>query len=278
MESIGLIGIGNIGSHFARRLREAGYPLTVFDIDAKKMDFAVGLGARPAATPGEVAENSDIVLLCLPGSPAVEEVMEKLKGIISHLRRGHLIIDTGTTRPDTDIRYAKECEKRGAGFIDAPITWRSKGLIIMVGGSPENFERGKEVLSCLSYKLKHIGPIGHGQMLKLMNQMVLAGQLAVWAEVIEWGKKGGIDPRLLRDYLEFPIEEALYGDDFHGSGTLALHYKDLQYALQIAHDNGANAPVTSIVHEAFKAAKVLGEQDWSQPGIATYWRRLNRSE
>jgi 2-hydroxy-3-oxopropionate reductase len=275
MRRIGLIGIGNIGSHFARVLREAGYPVTVLDCVHEKMQPAIALGAQAAASPADVADKSDIILLCLPGSHAVDDVMNGPDGILSCLRAGQLVIDTGTSRPETAVRYDQLCAERDAGFIDAPITWRSQGLIIMVGGSAENFERGREVLERLSYKLKHVGPIGHGQILKLMNQVILAGQMAVWAETVTFTEKAGLDSRLLRDYLEFPIPEALYGGDFSGGGQLALHYKDLGYALELAHDIGASIPVTGVVHEAFKSAHVSGDPDWTQPGIITHWRGLN---
>ena len=277
VERIGLIGVGNVGSGFARMLREAGYPLTVFDKDPKKMEPAIALGAEAAASPGEVAEKCDAIILSLPGSPLVEAVMEGEDGILAHLREGQLVIDTGTSRPQTDITYEKLCSERGTGLVDAPITGRSKGWIMMVGGTEENFEKARPVLTHLSYKLKHVGPVGCGQVLKLMNQLVLAGQWAVWSEAIEFGRQAGLEPRLLSEYLEFGVPESLYGDDFSGGGTLGLHYKDLGYILDLAHDTGANIPITGLVHEIFKASKVGGEHDWSQPGIVTYWRRLNES-
>lgn len=277
MERIGLIGVGNIGKYFTKKLLGAGYPLVVLDKDREKVDAAVALGAKAALTPGDIADRSEVTILSLPGSPPVEDVMEGEDGVLAHLREGQLVIDTGTTRPATDIRYEKLCAAKNAGFLDAPITWRSAGLIFMAGGTAENFERGREVLTCLAYKLRHVGPIGKGQVLKFMNQMVLAGQLAVWAEAAEYGNKCGVDPRLLSEYLEFPVGESLYGEDFKGSGTLALHYKDLGYILELAHDTGANIPITSLVHEIFKTAKLHGHPNWSQPGIVTYWRRLNES-
>jgi 3-hydroxyisobutyrate dehydrogenase-like beta-hydroxyacid dehydrogenase len=184
-------------------------------------------------------------------------------------------VDTGTTRPATDIHYDRLCAEREAGFIDAPITGRSEGWIMMVGGSEESFEKARAVLSHLSYKLKHVGPIGYGQALKLANQLVLAGQLAVWSEAVEFTRQADLDPRLLSEYLEFPVPEVLYGDDFTGGGHLALHYKDLGYILELAHDTEANTPITSFVHEIFKAVRVSGDPSWYQAGIITYWRGLN---
>lgn len=275
MPAIGIIGVGNIGSHFAKVLRQANCGVTVLDLDREKMEAAAALGATAAASPGEVAERSEVILLCLPGSPAVEAVMEGPEGILSHLRPGQLIIDTGTTHPETDIRYEKLCRQKGAGLVDAPITWRSEGLIVMVGGEGEDFERARPVLSLLSWKLKHIGPIGQGQALKLANQMVLAAQWATWSEAVTWAEKAGLDPRLLREHLGFPIDERLFGDDFGGGGTLRLHYKDLGYVLDLSHRWGAHIPLTNVAHEAFKTAAAGGDADWAPPGIVIYWRRLN---
>ncbi len=276
MQRVGLIGIGNVGSGFARRLREAGYPLTVLDRDEERVRPAVELGAETAGTPAEVADRSEIVLLSLPGSPAVEAVMEGEEGIRARLRERLLVVDTGTSRPETDVRYAKLCAAEGAGLIDAPITGRSKGWIMMVGGTEEQFEAAREVLACLSYKLRHIGPVGSGQALKLANQLVLAGQWAVWAEAIEFTRKVGLEPRLLSEYLEFGVPEVMYGEDFAAGGQLRLHYKDLAYILEAAHESEANIPVTALVHEIFKAVKAGGDPSWAQAGIITYWRRLNQ--
>lgn len=278
MQDIGLIGLGNIGKFYAKRLLENRYPLTVLDLDRAKVQYAVDLGARAAQTPAEVADRSEIVILSLPGSHAVEQVMEGEGGILAHLRPGQLVIDTGTSRPATDIRYEQLCAQRGAGFIDAPLTYRKQGQIIMVGGTTENFARARPVLECLSYKLQHVGPIGDGQMLKLINQAVLAGRMAVYAECMELAKKHKIDPRLLKELLEFDVPEQFFGNDFAGGGHLALHYKDLGYLLEAAHDSGANIPITSLVHEIFKATKPYGDPNWYQVGIITYWRRLNGRE
>jgi 3-hydroxyisobutyrate dehydrogenase-like beta-hydroxyacid dehydrogenase len=275
MGKIGLIGIGNIGRFYTQELLDAGYSLKVLDIDQERVQYAVDKGAEAADSPADIAKTSDVIILSLPGSHAVEKVMDGKDGILNSIGPGQLVIDTGTSRPQTDIRYEQLCAEKGAGFIDAPLTWRKSGQIIMVGGTVENYEKGRKVLECLSYKLKHIGPIGSGQILKMMNQAILAGTLAVHAEIVEMSKKQGMDANLLKEFLEFDIQQSLFGDDFSGGGHLALHYKDLGYLLEIAHDSGANIPVSSLVHEIFKASKEYGDSDWTQPGIIEYWRRLN---
>lgn len=278
MQSIGLIGVGNIGRYFTRTLLAAGYPLTVVDIDPLRAQYARDLGAHICDTPAELAGQMDIVLLSLPGSPQVDMVMEGPEGLLGRLHAGQLVIDTGTSRPETDIRYQRHCTALGVGYLDAPITWRSQGLIIMVGGELADYERGREVLTCLSFKQRHVGPSGSGQVLKLANQMILAGQMAVWSEAIEFTRQSGLDPHLLSEYLEFPITPGLEGDNFEGGGQLALHYKDLIYALDYAHETGANVPLTAQIHEIFKATKRNGSANWVQTGIVTHWRRLNNKQ
>jgi 3-hydroxyisobutyrate dehydrogenase-like beta-hydroxyacid dehydrogenase len=275
MERIGLIGVGNIGRHFTRLLLDKGYRLTVLDRDPERVRFAQEAGAQAASTRAEVARNADIILLSLPGSHAVESVMEGNDGLLNALSEGQIVVDTGTSRPETDIKYERLAREKGAGLIDAPITWRGPGLIFMVGGDEEVYNRAKGVIEAISYKQQHVGPIGQGQKLKLMNQIVLAGQLAIHAEAVAFCQRVDLDPNLLKEYLEFPISSALLTGEFSGSGTLALHYKDLLYALELAHEEGANIPLTSLVHEIFKLAAFQGDPNWSQPGILKYWDVLN---
>lgn len=276
MQRIGLIGVGNIGAFYTKQLILAGYPLTVFDIDAAKVQKALDLGAKAGKNPGDVADKAETVILSLPGSPQVQAVMDGKDGVLAHLRPGMLVIDTSTCRPGTDVAYEKLCAEKGAGFIDSPLTWRKPGQILMCGGTPENFAKAEDVLKVVSYKYKHIGPIGSGQMLKAINQSILADRVAIQAENYEFAKMQGLDPALIKDYLELDLPEAFFSNDFAGGGHLALHYKDLLYIMEIAHESGAQIPLTSLVHEIFKAEWLNGEPNWYQTGIIHYWRRLNQ--
>jgi 3-hydroxyisobutyrate dehydrogenase-like beta-hydroxyacid dehydrogenase len=280
MKNVGLIGLGNVGSYFVKKLLEAGYPLTVFDIDPQKSEVTVKLGAIQADTAVKVAQNSDFIILSLPNSEIVESVMEGDCGVISALKAGQIVIDTSTCRPKTEVRFEKLCEEKGAGFIDAPLTWRGPGhtLILMVGGKEDSFNEAEEVLKCLSYKYRLLGPVGTGQILKLINQTVLATQLAVHSEVVELTKKHGLDPALLKEFLGFDIPQRLLAEDYSGIGQLALMYKDLGYLLEIAHDSCANIPISSFVHEMFKTSKIFGESNWEQHGVQTYYQRLNNEK
>jgi len=144
MERVGLIGVGNIGRHFTRLLVQKGYPLVILDRERERVQFAVELGAGAASNPADVARQAEIVLLSLPGSHAVESVMEGENGLLSALTAGQIVIDTGTSRPDTDIKYERLAREKGAGFLDAPITWRRPGLIFMVGRDELAYHQAKD--------------------------------------------------------------------------------------------------------------------------------------
>jgi 3-hydroxyisobutyrate dehydrogenase-like beta-hydroxyacid dehydrogenase len=280
MKRIGLIGFGNIGSYYGKILRKAGYPLTVLIRNPQKIKTVVELGATPADTTANVVQSSDFIILSLPNSEVVEAVMEGEGGVLSALKTDQIVIDTSTSRPRTAIRLGKLCEKKGAGFIDAPLTRRGPGQshILMVGGKETNFKKAEEILKCLSYKYRLLGPVGTGQIIKLINQAILANLEAVYAEMVEFTKKNKLDPVLLKDYLEFDIPEGLLSEDYRGGGELAFMYKDMGYLLEMAHENCANIPISSLVHEIFKTSKIYGEPNWEQIGIQTYYKRLNNDK
>jgi 3-hydroxyisobutyrate dehydrogenase-like beta-hydroxyacid dehydrogenase len=280
MKRVGLIGLGNIGSYYVNRLLGAGYPLTVFDIDPQKLATAVKQGAISANTAAKVVQNSDFIILALPKSEVVEAVMEGENGVLSVLEVGQMVIDTSTSRPKTAVRLEKLCEEKGAGFIDSPLTWRGPGHmhILMVGGKEASFKKTEEILQCLSYKYRLVGPVGTGEILKIINQSVIANQIAVHAEAVELTKQYGLDPALLKEFLEFDIPEGLLTEDYSSCGELGFTYKDLGYQLEIAHDSCANIPISSLVHEMIKTSKVYGEPDWRQLGIQTHYQRLNKDK
>lgn len=278
MGSVGLIGVGAMGRYYAQRIKERGWDLTVFDVASEKRAWAQAQGIPVVLTPRHLTENCDVLLLAVPGSKEVAEVMEGEDGVLTNLRSGQLVINTSTTHPDTDVRYERMCTERGTGYVDAPVTWRSQGLIVMVGGTEENFVRAKPVLEAIAYKVVHVGPIGYGQRLKAVNQLIGACQRAVWCEAAEFAKGLGLDPRWIRTVLELPLPEDVLSGDFSGTGQLHLHYKDLGYILALGHEYKLALPITAVVHEIFKATSRYGAPDWTQAGIVTFWQRLNQSE
>lgn len=277
MKKVGLIGLGHIGNTYVDKFIGAGYPLTVLDIDAGRVGEAVKKGASAAATAAEIAERSDFIVLALPNSEIVDEIMSCKNGVLSALREGQVVIDTSSCRPQLAVKYEKLCAEKGAGFLDAPLTLRGmRGQIIMAGGTEESFNKSEEILGCISYKYKLVGPSGMGQYLKIVNQAYLGCYLAVKIEAVELAKKFGFDPRLISDFLELEVDESIYTGEYGDGGNLVIHYKDLGYLLEAAHDAEAQIPLGGLVHEMFKASKHYGKNpNWRQVGIQTYYKRLN---
>lgn len=275
-ERIGIIGLGMMGRYYLQHLREAGYAVYALDVDTGRLAWAQEQGATVAGSPRQIAEACEVILLAVPGNREVRSVMEGESGILTALRPEHLLINTSTTHPHLDEEMAQRCAESDSAWVDAPVTWRPQGLIVMVGGEPEHVARATPILEAFAYKVVHVGKTGMGQRLKAVNQLVGACQLAVWCEAVEFARGIGLEPELIRDALELPVPNSVLGEDFAGNGQLALHYKDLGYILELAHEHETAIPLTSVVHEVFKAVKRAGAPHWIQPGIVTYWRRLNR--
>lgn len=277
MKNVGLIGLGNIGGTYIEKFISAGYPLSVLDLDAEKVGAAVRLGAKAAATPAEITRCSDFIVLSLPNSEIVDYIMSGKDGVLSALREGQVVIDTSSCRPQIAVKYEKLCNEKGAGFIDAPLTLRGeKGQIMMAGGNEDVYKKSEEILNCISYKCKLVGPSGMGQYLKMVNQAYLGCYLAVKIESVELAKKFGLDPKLINDFLELPVDDSIYTGDYGNGGNLIIHYKDLGYLLEAAHDAEAQTPIAGVVHEMFKAAKHYGKDpNWRQVGIHSYYKMLN---
>jgi 2-hydroxy-3-oxopropionate reductase len=271
---LGLVGLGNQGRYYATRLVEAGYPLTVFDLDRERVVAAVAGGAVAAASVAALVDDAEVVLLALPGSPAVEAVMLGPDGAIARLRPGQVVIDTGTSRPASHLALCAQVERTGARMLDAPVTWRRPGLTIMVGGDEETFRACADVLDAIGTKVRYVGAAGQGQMVKLVNQMIQAGTTAIVAEALTFAARAGVDLDQVVETLDVAGgAQTMLRRAFAGGGHLRLHYKDLTYALEAAQALEAPTPITAFLHEVFKAVARDGDRLWTQPAIVTYWER-----
>ena len=278
-QTIGIIGIGPIGIHFVKKLIESSYQPLVFDIDEDRIKQASELGAALAESVRDIAAQANVIILALPGDPPVEAVMEGEGGILDVLKPEHTIIDTGTSSPKLDRRYEKLCLEKGAGFIEAPVTWRKPGLILMPAGNRKRFDEVEPIIRAISYKYRYMGLSGRGQELKAVNQLLFSARCAIEAETVSYAEKLGFGREDLEDFLEFGLSPALYGDDFtRVSGTTKLNFKDLKYAQEIAFDYKASVPLTAAVYQAFLHTVIHGGGDDDQNGIIRYWRSLNKPE
>ena len=275
---IGIIGQGPIGSHFAGKLI-GEYDTIVYDLDRSLMEKAISAGAKAADSLADMAAKANIVVLALPGDKALRAVMDGENGLMAQMKDGQFIIDTGTSTAELDRHYHVACRAQSLGFLEAPVSWREGGLLLMPAGDKAVFDRLETVIRCMSCKYCYIGEGGRGQELKSVNQMLFSARIAIEAECVAYAQTLGFSEEIMEDFMGFGLNKRLYGDDFSRIlGTSGLNYKDLLYTFQIAHEHGAFVPITQAVYESFKYAVFNGAGNDDQSGIIAYWRQLNKGE
>ena len=268
-ERIGFVGLGMMGLPMAKNLVEAGYTVTVFDLDAGAIEEAQGFGASPASTGAEVAAQSDIILTMVPDSPHVEAAIAGNGGIIEGIRAESVVIEMSTILPETGKRMAELLAEKGADFVDAPVTGGVAGaeagsMSILVGGDAEAFERTLPVLSVLGGDITHMGPVGAGHTTKIANQLIGVATLAGLSEAFVLAKKSGLDMQTFYDAvkngagrswaLETLGPKILKGD--FSPGFMVKHMqKDLRLAGQLADDTGTSIPTTSLISQLYHAVQ-----------------------
>lgn len=202
---LGFLGIGLMGEAMVRRLLDRGYAVTVWNLEPERLDLVVPHGAVAAASPADVARASDIVMSCVLHAEAVEAVLFGPRGVASVGPSGSakLLIDSSTI----PAGFAREAAGRlkaatGMGFVDAPISGgpsgaRAGSLAIMAGGSAEDFAVAEPVLRELGANLTHIGPVGSGQTVKMLNQAIVGTGFVLLAEVLAMAESAGLDPAIV---------------------------------------------------------------------------------
>lgn len=268
-ERIGFVGLGMMGLPMAKNLVEAGYTVTVFDLDAGAIEEAQGFGASPASTGAEVAAQSDIIITMVPDSPHVEAAIAGNGGIIEGIRAESVVIEMSTILPEVGKRMAELLAEKGADFVDAPVTGGVAGaeagsMSILVGGDAEAFERTLPVLSILGGDITHMGPVGAGHTTKIANQLIGVATLAGLSEAFVLAKKSGLDMQTFYDAvkngagrswaLETLGPKILKGD--FSPGFMVKHMqKDLRLAGQLADDTGTSIPTTSLIAQLYHAVQ-----------------------
>ncbi|WP_308796456.1 NAD(P)-dependent oxidoreductase [Agromyces silvae] len=274
----GLIGLGNVGADLARDAVSAGLDVSAFDIDRAALDRAVDAGVAPRADASMVAAEADVLILSLPNSPIVDRVLAD--GVFDSLRPGSLLIDMSTNLPARAVSLAAEGRDRGIRVIDAPVTYGQHGLVSYVGGAGADLEHAATWLDASVVEWIHVGPNGHGQYAKLAQNMLSGVGMGIVAEVLGFARAAGLDPGTLHDALRptgaysgliervLPaMQERRYGS----AGTMALHAKDMGYALQTAGDLDVRLPFTAALHDVFEQVLSVGDRRWGQTALIEWW-------
>lgn len=271
---IGFIGVGLMGHGVAKNLLEKGFRLTVVGHRNRvPVEDLVSRGALEAHTAAEAARQNDVVLVCLTGSPQVEEAFYRPDGILAGAHHGLIVVDTSTSEPDSTLRLGAELAKRGAILVDAPLTRtpveaEAGRLNTMVGATPEIFEKLRPMLDAYCENVFHVGGPGAGHKLKLINNFMVLGMSAIVAEAITTAAKAGVDIAKLYDVvsagplanglLRNLVPKAIAGEFDGMKFQLANGQKDLRYYTHMAESLGATSFIGETIHQTFALASCLG--------------------
>lgn len=252
---LGMIGVGHMGHPMASRLLEAGYALRCYDADPQATARAAELGAQPVDDPAEAASGADAVLLSLPSSAVVEDVL--LAGrVLEAVQPGAVLVDMGSSQPSSTRMLGERFAARQVGYVDAPVSGgvagaESGSLTIMVGGTEWAVTKVRPVLDVLGSKVLHVGDIGAGHALKALNNLLSATHLLATAEALRVGEAFGLDPETMLSALnsssgrsgstEVKWPRYVLTDSFDSGFGLRLMLKDMRIAVELAHDTGRSA-------------------------------------
>ncbi len=270
---IGFIGLGTMGKAMAENLINAGYVLNLFNRSQTNLLALKSLGGIPCASPEEVAKASDIVLLSLPDSKAVEAVVYGETGLIHGLKSGAVLIDTSSSQPESTRKIARDLGLKGIAMLDAPVSGGPRGaqegsLSIMVGGQEADFDSCRPILEILGKNLFYVGPSGSGHTLKVVNNLLYGTLFVASCEAISLGVKAGIDPETLIDVIsrssgsnhavKVKFKEKVLNRDFAPGFTLSLLEKDMALAMELARALDVTLNTTKdafkVVHEGLSTS------------------------
>jgi 3-hydroxyisobutyrate dehydrogenase len=269
---IGFIGLGIMGAPMAGRLLEAKYPLIVYSRTKSKASRLINKGARLAASPAEVAAESDVVFICVTDTPDVEAVVRGDGGIINSARRKLIVVDHSTISPEATRQISTELATHGTHWLDAPVSGGDVGakngtLSLMVGGDAEAFDRVEPILRILGSTITYCGPSGSGQITKLVNQILVSVTNLAVCEALIFAKQHGLNLEKTIAALAggaagswqlANLGPRMIAGDFRPGFTINLQQKDLRLVLQAAESSRTSLPAASLAHQLFTAAQAAG--------------------
>ncbi|MEJ8561726.1 NAD(P)-dependent oxidoreductase [Yoonia sp. GPGPB17] len=289
-ENIGFIGVGLMGHGMAKNMLSAGHAVTVIAHRSRtSVEDLISHGAKEADNLVALAEASDIIHICAPGSPQVEAI---IAGLMPGLRKGCIIVDCSTSDPTSTERLATMLDGKGCCLVDAPlggtpVQAEAGALSTMVGAPDDVFARIKPVIDCWAATVVHLGPTGLGHKMKLINNFLSMGYAAMYAEAMALGRKVGISvdqfdsvirgSRMDCGFYQTFMGYALEGNTEAHKFTLNNAYKDTRYLAKMADDASVANPVGTAIKNSFAAAVNMGgdgAEDYV-PHLVDYIARLN---
>ena len=289
--TIGFIGLGLMGHGMAKNIVESGYPLRVMAHRKREaIDDLVGRGAVEVSSPKEMAEQCEIIHICVTGSPQVEANVRGETGLLAGLQKDAVIVDCSTADPVSTLALAEETRAAGGHMADAPLSRTPKEawegtLDAMVGADPKVFARIKPVIETWAGVIVHLGEVGLGHKMKLINNFVAMGYAALYAEALALARKSGVSAqqfdsvirpgRMSNGFYETFMKWTLERDEKAHLFTISNAHKDMRYLSNLATSVSAVNPLQSAVRNSFAAMEAAGEAERFVPMLADFIARAN---
>ncbi|QHJ01500.1 NAD-binding protein [Xylophilus rhododendri] len=285
---LGFIGLGVMGEPMCRNLaQKSGLPVIALDRDPQPLARVAPFGVVAAADAGAVVEGSDVVFLSLPSGEVVRELCEGADGLLARIRPGQIVVDLSTSPVDITRALAAAFAQRGARFLDAPVA-RTRAaaeagtLSVMVGADVAGFDAVRPLIATFASDITHCGDVGTGQVVKILNNMVLFETVVAMAEAKAIAERSGVDPALLFETLSkgsadsfalrnHGMKAMLPGEFPERAFSVEYARKDLDYALRLARDTGVDARGARTVDGWFQEAIDAGDGARYHPVI---YRRI----
>ena len=277
--SVGFIGLGNMGNPMASNVLKNGFPMTVFDKNPKTMENLVQAGAKAAASAKQVVESAEVILTCLPGSPEVEGLYLDPGGLVELAKPGTVLVDLSSVLPSTPRKLEPRAKARGVHFLEAPVSGgvtgaRAATLAVMSGGDAAVLERVRPILRSIGTNIYHVGPVGSGNTLKAINNMMSSVNALAMMEGLVLGLKAGLDLNTMAEIVKASsgnsnalarVERALIPRNFEPGFKVQLMNKDLETFNTIARELHVPVSFSNVAQRYQQAALAagLGEKDTS---------------
>ena len=273
MGKVGFIGLGIMGMPMARNLIKAGFKVVAYNRTVSKAEVLVKEDAKKASSPKELAKECPVVITIVSDTPDVEAVILGKSGVIEGIKPGSVVIDMSTISPRATRDIAARLKEKGADMLDAPVSGGEQGAVngtlsIMVGGDAEVFRRCQPIFKAMGKNIAHVGPNGMGQTVKLMNQILVVGNLNAVVEALVFGQKAGVD----LEKAVTAVKDGAAGSwqlenlgprilkrDFRPGFMIDLQQKDLNLVMQASTEMKIPLPVTSLVHQMYYSLQCSGE-------------------
>jgi 3-hydroxyisobutyrate dehydrogenase-like beta-hydroxyacid dehydrogenase len=289
--TIGFVGLGLMGHGMAKNILEKGNDLLVLaHSNRAPVDDLVARGAREVTSARAMAAEADAIVLCVTGSPQVEEIVRGPEGIKAGARPGLYVIDSSTSDPVSTAALGAELAAAGVRLVDAPLSRTPKEaeagtLDCMVGAEPADFEAVRPVIACFAAKIVHVGPPGAGHVMKLLNNFVSIGYASLYSEALTLGAKVGIAPgqfhavigggRMSCGFYETFMKYVVERDRDAHKFTIRNAHKDMRYLANLASDAGMANFVHAVVKSYLASAEAMGKGDDYLPMLSDHVAALN---